>query len=501
MRSATPQVMTLLPDGRSLPAEQWRARHEAIVRGILAAVVPVAALMWLAGDPLAHVLVGAGVPLTLAILARFAPGSMRLRATGSALALMCLVVLVVHTTGTIEAHFLFFVAVPILALYEDWPPFLTSIFVVLFHHGLAGLLDPAAVYNHAAALQDPLGWGLVHAALFLAMCVVSVVHWAIHERTRARLTQAALHDGLTGLPNRRLLLEQLRRALADRAERGVPAALLMLDVDGFKPVNDTFGHGAGDALLVELAARFRDAVRPTDTVARLGGDEFAFVLIGAAAEDAIETARRLVVLSARPVMVGERAIEVGASVGIAVASVGTTGALQLLDQADIALRTAKRNGRATSVLFASGLDQAGSEALPVVPHEARAWSRYMAALREEIGARKRDGALAAQTRAPDSVHRTLGVLTSEIGELPPDLAQAHLPLPDRAALEEFVFHQSMVHDWADSLVAAGVLTTRRCADADRFWAALVASLGRGRAPDPHDVADHDPDVREAARSL
>ena len=94
------------------------------------------------------------------------------------------------------------------------------------------------------------------------------------------LTRQAFHDGLTGLPNRALFRDRLDRALARQPRSRDPLALLLVDLDGFKQINDNFGHDVGDQLLVQVAARFEDVTRPIDTVARFGGDEFAVLVEG-----------------------------------------------------------------------------------------------------------------------------------------------------------------------------------------------------------------------------
>lgn len=178
----------------------------------------------------------------------------------------------------------------------------------------------------------------------------------VMERTRQlaevslRNWQLANFDSLTGLPNRNLLFEHLRKSLqqARRQERIV--ALLLVDLDGFKEVNDTFGHAQGDALLRQVAERLRQCIRATDTAARLGGDEFTIVLTDLEQAEAAEAvAHKLVASLASPVDLGEVTVTVTASVGIALyhpewpasMEVGMT----LLRHADAAMYQAKRAGK------------------------------------------------------------------------------------------------------------------------------------------------------------
>ena len=174
------------------------------------------------------------------------------------------------------------------------------------------------------------------------------------SRSEAVAHRLALHDPLTDLPNRRHLLECLNRAIG----RG-PVALLCLDLDRFKPVNDTLGHPVGDALLRIVAGRMGSAVRAGDTVARMGGDEFAVLIEGADAPEAAEgLAKRLVDLIGRPYIVEGHMIDIGVSVGVALATDGTDDPDALLKHADLALYEAKRQGRGTFCFFEPSMDAA-----------------------------------------------------------------------------------------------------------------------------------------------
>jgi diguanylate cyclase (GGDEF)-like protein len=148
----------------------------------------------------------------------------------------------------------------------------------------------------------------------------------------------AMHDGLTGLPNRSMFAERLDAVL----DRAVPAAVLLLDLDRFKEVNDALGHHHGDELLQEVASRLGSALRDGDLVARLGGDEFAVLLPGVATVDAaVARARALVTVLERPFAVADVSVSVGASVGVVVAPRHGTDATTLLQRADVALYDAK----------------------------------------------------------------------------------------------------------------------------------------------------------------
>ena len=171
------------------------------------------------------------------------------------------------------------------------------------------------------------------------------------EQANARLQHDALHDGLTGLPNRAFLCRRLERALAE----GADFAVLYLDLDRFKVVNDSLGHGAGDALLVALGERLRASLRPGDLAARLGGDEFVLLLTGVGLAEAEGVARRLQGRLRRPFPVAGHEFYTSASVGIVIGGVSSHPPYQnpaeVLQDADLAMYRAKAQGRACYAVF------------------------------------------------------------------------------------------------------------------------------------------------------
>ena len=162
-----------------------------------------------------------------------------------------------------------------------------------------------------------------------------------------QLKHQAAHDALTGLPNRRLFRDRLSQSLLGARRNRSATALLMIDLDGFKAVNDELGHAAGDDALREVARRFRAALRASDTVARLGGDEFAVLLEGQSLPGAIKTARKLLRSLEPPIELAAERRRLGASIGIAMASAAEPDALTAA--ADAAMYAAKRSGGGYSV--------------------------------------------------------------------------------------------------------------------------------------------------------
>jgi diguanylate cyclase (GGDEF)-like protein/PAS domain S-box-containing protein len=177
------------------------------------------------------------------------------------------------------------------------------------------------------------------------------------QRAQAQLAHQATHDSLTGLPNRSLFQELGEQALARAQREGTTVAVLFLDLDRFKPVNDTMGHATGDALLVRLAARLRKTVRAGDLVSRFGGDEFVVLCEHpAGAKEMVELAERLIETLSLPVEIDGRDAQVGASVGIAIGAGGRVTIDSLLRDADAALYRAKELGRGRAMLFGPARD-------------------------------------------------------------------------------------------------------------------------------------------------
>ena len=168
----------------------------------------------------------------------------------------------------------------------------------------------------------------------------------------ARFEHKALHDPLTQLPNRDLFNDRVRHALARRGEPGRTLAVMYLDLDDFKTVNDSLGHAAGDALLVQVAERLRVSVRPEDTVARLGGDEFAILMVEVTSEaEATAVAKRILDSLNTPFDIAGEIVWAHATIGIARTAPGQVDLPDLLRRADLAMYTAKGEGKGRYAIF------------------------------------------------------------------------------------------------------------------------------------------------------
>jgi diguanylate cyclase (GGDEF)-like protein len=201
----------------------------------------------------------------------------------------------------------------------------------------------------------PLATGSLIAGLLL-LTILRLIPLRLLRQALDRAHHVSLHDLLTGLPNRRLFADRLEQALAAAQRSGATIAMLCLDLDHFKEVNDTMGHAAGDELLRTVAARWNHCLRDSDTLARFGGDEFAIITAplrevthaGALAARLIEAVREPITLDGQQVFVG-------VSIGIAIGKPGTQ-ASELLQQADVALYQVKASGRGGQCFFAPEME-------------------------------------------------------------------------------------------------------------------------------------------------
>jgi diguanylate cyclase len=341
-----------LPKGQSLPESVWRVRHRTLSHLLRAHVLGIFVYAMAQGNSLAHSTAEAGIIAFFSVAASVEDRHRKFSSVMTALGLVACSATLVHLSGgVIEMHFHFFVMVGIMTLYQDWTPFLVAIGFVVFHHAVVGVVRPDAVYNHPAAVAAPFKWALIHGGFVLAASVASIIAWRLNE-------EQALRDALTRLPNRRLFQDRVGHALA-RAQRhpGV-LAVMFIDLDGFKDVNDSLGHAAGDQLLVDVAERLRASLRPADTAARLGGDEFAVLVEDLGHPDeALAVADRLLAALAVPFAIRGKELVIGASVGIA-HNVTGMDVDSLLRNADVAMYTAKNSGRGRHELYAHEMGDA-----------------------------------------------------------------------------------------------------------------------------------------------
>ena len=229
---------------------------------------------------------------------------------------------------------------------------------------IEGLVNKSADGHHAAALADLAELKRREAfnaqatpAVFLIGFVFVVFFSTVLRRTRAQLDQQrtkavhdALHDALTGLPNRTLLADRFEQSLRSGTRNSSTTALLLIDLDRFKEVNDTLGHHVGDQLLAQIGPRLAGALRGADTVARLGGDEFAVLLPDVdGLGGALDVASRLRAALAEAFKVEDVELDIDASIGVVISGIHGNDAQTLLQHADIAMYVAKQQKRGVVV--------------------------------------------------------------------------------------------------------------------------------------------------------
>ncbi|GIG29581.1 hypothetical protein Cma02nite_21810 [Cellulomonas marina] len=236
------------------------------------------------------------------------------------------------------------------------------------------LIGPAAVtlavqeWRGTVPLPEAVTAGVVVVLVLLRQSLTLAENRALVRRlaaTEARLREQAWHDALTGLANRERLRERLAAALEAHGTDGRALAVVFLDLDDFKDVNDSLGHAAGDEVLVDVAGRLRAVLAPhrgDATPVRLGGDEFAVLLLGSAARDAVRTAQRVRESLAAPFCVGGRRLALGASVGVALLTgdEATPTTTELLRAADVAMYAVKQHGKNGVEVFSPALRQSTS---------------------------------------------------------------------------------------------------------------------------------------------
>ncbi|MGY2903033.1 EAL domain-containing protein [Bradyrhizobium sp. URHC0002] len=244
------------------------------------------------------------------------------------------------------------------------------------------------------------------------------------KEARAQIARLAYHDMLTGLPNRAQLRQLVNQAIDDC--RGEQLALIFLDLDHFKDVNDTLGHSAGDALLVEFAKRLRARIQPSDLLGRLSGDEFVIVLPNCDPARASLVASNITAALTSPLWIDNRQVPISASMGISIYPDNATDIDALMQQADAAMYKAKQAGRSTHRFFSADMNRLAEQRLV-----------FSAALRQAIANDKLKLVYQPQTRTVDGALYGVEALARwndpDLGEVPPS---KFIPLAEEVGLIE-----------------------------------------------------------------
>ncbi|HBN54851.1 MAG TPA: hypothetical protein DD456_12730 [Stenotrophomonas sp.] len=243
-------------------------------------------------------------------------------------------------------------------------------------------------------------------------------------RANQDLVEAALHDPLTRLPNRMLLQDRIEQAIEKARRHDASVAVMFCDLDGFKLVNDAYGHQFGDRLLMRMAERVRDLLRPQDTLARLGGDEFVVVLGVESTDDAVVVAERITAAVAEPFVIDAAELQLSASLGIALYPDDATSERELMAHADAAMYHTKQSGRNGYTFFTPAMQASASRRLRLLQDLRRALAR------DEL-------LLHYQPKFPASGQPVIGAEAllrwehPELGLLGPD---AFIPIAERSGL-------------------------------------------------------------------
>ncbi|MEO8004920.1 MAG: PAS domain S-box protein, partial [Betaproteobacteria bacterium] len=258
------------------------------------------------------------------------------------------------------------------SMWDEFPQAKNSTFGVNYLKAVADQV-PVEFEEFYAPLET---WFEAHAYPYEDGLTVYFRDISERKRTEERLSYLAQYDVLTGLPNRTLFRDRLDRAIVRARRDGHLVAVMFLDLDRFKEINDNLGHSVGDEILVQVAARFKEQLRDIDTISRLAGDEFTFLIEGTTeAGQVIAVADKILGVFTRPMAAAGNEVYVTASIGIAFSEAGVLGVDDLLKNADIAMYHAKQEGRNNHQVYSDAMHAKSSEKLGLETKLRRAVER------------------------------------------------------------------------------------------------------------------------------
>jgi diguanylate cyclase (GGDEF)-like protein len=298
------------------------------------------------------VLMGGAISIVPIALVRLQPGAAVNRYVIAVSQMLTSSLLIHLTGGRIESHFHIFGSLAFLAFYRDWRVLVTASIVAALDHFLRGMYLPASIYgagfsDHRRWLEH-VGWILFADVFLIRSCLSAQTEMfaiAQREAKQTSLLHQAQYDALTGIPNRALFVKKIESALRKARELSSRFAVLFLDLDRFKQINDSFGHHVGDQLLREVGTRLTGYLRAGESLARMGGDEFAVICENIdSIDDAKQTAATLLQALSTQFDVGGHHLIIGASIGISIYPESGESVTDLQKNADIAMYSAKKSG-------------------------------------------------------------------------------------------------------------------------------------------------------------
>jgi diguanylate cyclase (GGDEF)-like protein len=321
---------------------------------------------------------GGILTFSLIIAYKFIAGSMAMRALAGIVMMLFSLIFIQQHLGRIEMHFHVFIAMAILSLYKDTLPILVAALTTTLHHLIFNYLQfheislfdmPVMIFNYGCGLDIVA----LHAIFVIAemlvlayMVYLQLAHSIESHKTANQLVGlskklqfSSMHDSLTGLPNRENLYENLQFITANSNRHKDKFALLFLDLDKFKHINDTLGHDIGDELLKAIAIRLKSILRENDIVARIGGDEFILVLSDIKSEQSIlECINKILELFNKEIVVKGKILQSSTSIGCAIYPDDSKDINALMKYADMAMYSAKASGKNSFRFFTKTLDEA-----------------------------------------------------------------------------------------------------------------------------------------------
>ena len=295
-------------------------------------------------------------PVSLALLR---PGEKFTRHVIAACQMLMSGLLIHISGGRPETHFHIFGSLAFLALYFDWTVLLTATLTTVLNHSVMAYFAPVSIFGTALSSEarffEHVLWVVFFDCFLIASCIQNLRglrEISKRETEQEGLLYQAYHDSLTGLGNRLLIHREMSERRTLRGTDGQTFALMALDLDRFKEVNDTLGHQAGDDILTQVSSRIKAHIRDQDTLVRMGGDEFALII--ADCEDvslAENIARRIIETLNLPFQHGTHTVHIGVSIGICMNRNADTEAPELFHHADLALYKVKNAGRNRFLVF------------------------------------------------------------------------------------------------------------------------------------------------------